>query len=235
MAMLGTTFKLSLLLMVFGLWTRAGAWVAAIAGSYVLAVPNNFGRAGHGDDVVVILLWVFAFARSGDGFSIDRWFAARRQASMPLPSGEYTWPIRMVWLLMSLVYFAAGVTKLRVSGLHWALSDNMAFTLRAHEVNNSNPVLHIGVAIARQAWMVRSLAFTTLVLETFFFLSLFSRWARLILVPAMFLGHLFIALVMGVVFTQFMFTYLFWLPWEKLFPRHAGIERTRAVPALSRE
>ena len=114
------------------------------------------------------------------------------------------------------------MTKLRISGLHWAMSDNMVFTLRAHEVNNSNPVLHAGVWIASHAWMARALAASTLLLETFFFLALFSKLARRIIVPAMFLGHVFIALVMGVVFWQFMFTYLFWLPWQKLLETTAA-------------
>ncbi|MBV8782051.1 MAG: hypothetical protein JO353_11695 [Phycisphaerae bacterium] len=224
MGALGVIFKLSLLAVAVGFLTRSSAWIAAIVGSYVLAIPNNFGRAGHGDDVVVILLWVFAIARSGDAFSVDSLHKVP-----PDPSGEYRWPIRMVWVLMSMVYLAAGVTKLRISGLHWAFSDNMAYTLRAHEVNNSQPLLHVGVIIAKHAWLVRSLAASTLVIETFFWLALFNKWARRVLVPAMFLGHVFIALVMGVMFSQFMFTYVFWLPWERLL--HAGAERNRAAPA----
>ena len=116
---------------------------------------------------------------------------------------------------------SAGVTKLRVSGLHWATGDNMVFTLRAHEVNQSDPVLHIGPWIADHAWMAQTLAATTLVLETGFISALFSERARSFVVPGMFLGHVFIAIVMGVVFWQFMFTYIFWLPWERILRRNA--------------
>ena len=214
LGVLGWIFKLSLLGAAIGFWTRFSTAVAAVVGLYVLAVPNCFGRAGHGDDAILIVLCLLALSRCGDAVSVDS--LGKPKA---VTSGEYRWPIRMVWVLMAMVYLAAGVTKWRVSGLHWAFSDNMVYTLRAHEVNNSNPLLHVGPWIADHRWLSRSMAASTLVLETGFILACFSKWARCIFVPGMFFGHVFIALVMGVVFWQFMFTYIFWLPWERILRR----------------
>jgi predicted DCC family thiol-disulfide oxidoreductase YuxK len=45
---------------------------------------------------------------------------------------------------------------------------------------------------------------------------MFSRLARASLVPAMFLAQIGIYLMMGVNFQQFMFAYLFWIPWDKV-------------------
>jgi len=211
LAILEAGFKLGLLGACIGRFTRLSAFTAAITGSYLLAVPNNFGRAGHGDGVIIILLWVLAFSHCGDARSLDRRFA---RTPPPAPSGEYTWPIRMVWVLMSFVYFGAGYTKLHASGLAWVTSDNMAMTFLAHQVNNSNPLLPWGDHLARLGWFSKGLAGFTLVLELGFPLALFNRTARKLWVPGMFFAHVGIWLFMGVIFTQFMYTFIFWVPWS---------------------
>jgi len=214
LAMLEGAFKLALLGSCLGRFTKLSTFTAAITGSYLLSVPNNFGRAGHGDGVIIILLWVLAFSYCGDAWSLDRKFSGR--SDPPAASGEYTWPIRMVWILMSLVYFGAGCTKLYDSGLAWVTSDNMALNFLAHQVNNSNPTLDWGRHLARLAWFSKGLAAFTLVLELGFPLALFNRTARKLWVPGMFFAHVGIALLMGVFFTQFMYTYIFWIPWSAL-------------------
>jgi hypothetical protein len=94
----------------------------------------------------------------------------------------------------------------------------MAMTFLAHQVNNSNPLLDWGQHLARLAWFGKGLAGFTLVLELGFPLALFNRTARKLWVPGMFMAHVGIALLMGVVFTQFMYTYIFWVPWLGLRP-----------------
>jgi hypothetical protein len=230
LAMLEGAFKLSLLGACLGRYTKLSTFIAAITGSYLLAVPNNFGRAGHGDGVIIILLWVLAISYCGDAWSLDRWLSRRSSAAGPptppatLASDEYTWPIRMVWVLMSLVYFGAGFTKLHASGLAWVTSDNMAMTFLAHQVNNSNPLLDWGQRLAHFGWFNKGLAGFTIVLELGFPLALFNRTARKLWVPGMFLAHVGIALLMGVVFLQFMYTYIFWIPWSRLSSDH-GVHR----------
>jgi hypothetical protein len=225
LAMLEGAFKLSLLGACLGRFTKLSTFTAAITGSYLLAIPNNFGRAGHGDGVIIILLWVLAFSCCGDARSLDRrWM---RTVRPPQPgseySGEYTWPIRMVWVLMSLVYLGAGYTKLHTSGLAWVTSDNMALTFLAHQVNGSDPPVNWGQHLAHLSWFCKGLAGFTIVLEIGFPLALFSRNARRLWVPGMFLAHVGIALLMGVVFTQFMYTFIFWVPWSRLLRHHRSM------------
>ena len=87
LAMLEAAFKLGLLGACVGRFTKLSSFVAAIAGSYLLAVPNNFGRAGHGDGVIIILLWVLAFSYCGHAWSLDRWFG--KSPVFSAASGEY--------------------------------------------------------------------------------------------------------------------------------------------------
>jgi hypothetical protein len=227
LAVLEGVFKLALLGSCLGGFTRFSRLTAAITGFYLLSIPNNFGRAGHGDGVIIILLWVLAFSYCGDAWSLDRKFRGRLDP--PPASGEFTWPIRMVWVLMALVYFGAGYTKLWASGPAWVTSDNMALNFLAHQVNGSNPPLDWGRYLARLPWICKGMAGFTLVLELGFPLALFNRTARKLWVPGMFFAHVGIALLMGVFFTQFMYTYIFWIPWSAL-RRHKAATTGRGLP-----
>jgi hypothetical protein len=217
LAMLEGAFKLSLLGACLGWFTKLSTFTAAVIGTYLLAIPNNFGRAGHGDGVIILLLWVLAFGYCGDAWSLDRrWNQAKSALPRGEYSGEYSWPIRAVWVLMSLVYLGAGYTKLRTSGLAWVTSDNMAMTFLAHQVNGSNPPVNWGLHLAHLSWFCKGLPGFTIILEIGFPLALFSQNARKLWVPGMFLAHVGIALLMGVVFAQFMYTFIFWVPWSRL-------------------
>jgi predicted DCC family thiol-disulfide oxidoreductase YuxK len=212
-------FRLALLLACVGLFTRTSCLVALISGTYVLGMPNTFGKAGHGDGILVLAMLILALSRCGDAWSIDSIARSWRRGppfAPPPTSGEYTWPIRCMWLLSALVFFAAGMAKLRLSGFSaWALSDNMAHILLQHKIK-SEPPTDWGVWIAQIPWLYKTLAAATIIVEVLFPLALVSKLARRTLVPTMFLGQVLIALTMGVVFTQFMFVYLFWVPWDKL-------------------
>jgi hypothetical protein len=106
-------WKVSLLASALGLFTRASTtWRSGWA--VLLGLPHNFGKTHHFDALVVLVLGVMMLARAGDAYSLDRRFFARGPA--PAPSGEYRWPVRAAWLLMSLVFCSAGFAKLRNGG-----------------------------------------------------------------------------------------------------------------------
>lgn len=212
-------FKLALATACIGLFTRLSCLVALVSGTFVLGIPNTFGKTGHGDGILVLAMLVLVLSRCGDAWSIDTIVRSWRKGppfQPPRSSGEYTWPVRCMWLLSALVFFAAGMAKLRLSGFSaWALSDNLARMLLQHKIK-SEPPTDWGVWIAQIPWLYKTLAAGTLILELLFPLSLISRPARWTLVPLMFLVQLGIALTMGVFFTQFMLIYLFWVPWDRV-------------------
>jgi hypothetical protein len=221
--MLELVWKTSLLTSALGLATRVSLVVAFALSVYMLGIPNHFGKIGHGDGVLVIAMGVLMLSDCGRCWSLDALLRRRLFGPEPPPplSGEYRWPVQMVRLLSAIVFFAAGMAKLKSGGLDWAFSDNLRNVLLQHHVH-SRPMVDWGLWIAARPWVYQPLAATTLLIELLFPLVLFSRWARATLVPAMFLIQVGIALVMGVFFTQFMFIYLFWLPVFAVFrPRRA--------------
>ena len=219
MSVAQTVFKLALLLACVGLFTRTSCLVALVSGTYVLGIPHTFGKTGHGDGILVLAMLVLALSRCGDAWSIDAVMRSWRRGppfEKTARSGEYTWPVRCMWLLSALVFFAAGMAKLRWSGfMAWVWSDNMANMLLQHKFKSSPPT-DLGVWIAQFPMLCRFLAASTIVVEVLFPLAMVSRVARWTLVPAMFLMQVGIGLTMGVVFTQFMFIYLFWVPFDAI-------------------
>jgi len=245
-----TAWKLALGLCAIGLWTRASAIVAAALGIYLLGLPQNFGATQHYDTLVVFTLTVLAFSRAGDVRSFDAIIRARRRAGrrrqrvasdtataedsgLARPTGrsevrrayasgaEYQWPIRAMWVMTALVFFGAGTSKLRHSGLEWAFSDNLRLLLmRAYyHVSDGDPLTGFGLTIARLPGLSKAVAVSSLAIETFYIVALFSRRAR----PYIgIVGVLFFAGIrafMGPTFEAYFICNLFLVPWDRVEQR----------------
>ena len=219
-AAMQSVWKASLLLSAVGLFTRPAMVLAFALGAYLMGLPHNFGQTQHFDTLVVFASGALALSRAGDGCSIDGLIAAARGRSLSPPpdDGEYRWPIRFVWVAMALIFCAAGVSKLRHSGLEWIFSDNLAWLLQRQQyhISDGEPLTRWGLVVAQHPAFARGLAFLSVSIEVLFPLTLFSRRARYVLAPAglgMLLG---IRTLMGPTFEQFMMCYVFWVPWASV-------------------
>lgn len=119
---------------------------------------------------------------------------------------------------MSLVFFAAGVSKLRHSGLAWIFSDNMAVLLiqANYHISNADPLLSWwSLWIAQHVWLCQLFAAATIVTEVGYPLALFGGWARWFFPISMCGLLLGIHAFMGPTFSQFILCHLFWVPWAR--------------------
>lgn len=142
-------------------------------------------------------------------------------------SGEYRWPIRAVWVVMALIFFGAGFSKLRISGFQWIFSDNIAILLnqRNYNIESADPLTSWGLNIASHPWLCRALAAITIAAELFYPLALISRRARWVIVPTVFVMQVGIRVLMGIAFDEYLICNLFWISWSKW-----GERLTRALP-----
>lgn len=219
-------WKAALLLSCFGLFTRMSTTVSAFLGFYLLGLPQNFGKIHHYDALLVFALLIMATSRCGDRFSVDEWLASHhvrgpRPAEPPAawpPSGEYTWPVKAMWLVMSLVFFAAALAKLKHSGLGWVTGDSMSIWLVQHQyhIANTDPFTTWGPRIAQIRGLPHLLAATSIALELGYPLAMFSRRARWIFVPGVALMQLSIHALLGPSFEQQIICNLFWVPWDRV-------------------
>src|SRR5436190_5490018 len=211
-------WRVSLVLSAAGFVSRVSMTVAALLSVYLLGLPHNFGQTYHFDALLVIAMGVFAVSRAGDAFSVDAWL---RGGSRHEPSGEYTWPLRAIWVAMSLVFLAAGLAKLRYGGLDWITSRNMSILLtRAmYHVSDADPQATWGLFIAQHHWASGALAATAVATELLFPLALVSRTARAVLVPAAFAMLVSIRVLMGPTFGGFLVANVVWVPWDAVGAR----------------
>jgi len=228
---LGVLWKLALLGAALGLFTRATTAAAFGIGWYLLGLPHNFGKTHHFDALIVLVLAVMMLARTGDAYSLDRRLFGRGRALEP--SGEYRWPVRAAWLLMTTVFCSAGIAKLRHGGLAWVLSDNMATVLLQHgyDVASHEPLSRVGLWLAQYPRLCSVLALMTIVVEAGYPLALISRRARWIFPPAMCGLLIGIRLTMGPTFPQFVICHLFWVPWDRVAAAVAS--RRSTAPATA--
>jgi hypothetical protein len=201
LAGLAYTWRFALALSAIGLFTRVSMAVAAVLGFYLLGLPHNFGHVYHFDALLVLALVSLACSRAGDAWSVD----ALMTSPPEKPSAEYTWPIRMVWTLMALVFLAAGIAKLRHGGTAWMASANMSIILlrSAYHTSDADPITTLGLWVALHAWLSRALAAATVFVELEFITALVSRKARILFVPAGAALLVGIRILMGPTFWRF--------------------------------
>ena len=216
---LQAAWKASLVLGCVGLMTRVSVGASALLGIYLLSVRQSFGVLSHSDISVLFVLAILMLARCGDACSIDAWLARRRSPAAvgPPASGDYTWPIRMVQVVMAVIFFSAGLSKLRRVGVEWAWSDHLLYILihRNYDIGFA-PVTSWGLLVASQPWLARACAVGTLLLELTYPLALVSRRYRALAVPGMLAMLVGFRLLMGPTFYTLMACHVFWVPWGRL-------------------
>jgi hypothetical protein len=251
-AALALVWKTSLAFSALGLLTRVSSAVSFILGAYLLGLMQSFGKANHFDFPALVVLGIMALARCGDALSLDRAIRGRVGSSDGAVtadvslSGEYTWPVRLVCVLTTLVFFGAGVSKLRSSGLPWIFSENMRYVLLRHHYSHQPPTSW-GLYVAQVAWAPKLMGLFTVVLEAGAPLALLGRRLMLIFIPGLLMMQIGIQLLTNA-FEPFWYLYVFWVPWDRLGsfvrarvlgpPEHTAsecgpAESPRPVPALT--
>lgn len=215
---LQAVWKLALACACVGLATRASITTVFVLGFYLLGLPHCFGKVHHYDSMLIFVFAILALARPGDAYSVDRLLVRRRDPRPIPPSGAYTWPVRAIWVVLACVFFGAGVSKVRTSGLAWVASDNLAIVfVQAHYFfGNAVPLTDAGLTLAAAPMVCRILAAAAVAGEVGYPLALVSRWARAILVPGMLVMQLAIRVLLGPTFFPMMSCNVFWVPWDRI-------------------
>jgi predicted DCC family thiol-disulfide oxidoreductase YuxK len=215
-------WRLALALSCVGLFTRASTAVSFLLGTYLIGLPNNFGKIHHLDQLLVWAFMAMAFSRCGDAWSLDALFrkarAKTKEVAEPPPSGEYTWPVHLIWVISVMVYVEAGASKLRHSGISWITTETMRnFLLQSfYHVSDSEPLTSWALFFVRSHWLSNALAAVSLFFEIAIVIALFSRRSRWVLVPGVVAMQGGIALFMGPNFYQMMLCQALWVPWDRV-------------------
>jgi hypothetical protein len=208
-----------------GLLTRTSAAIVCVGSLYLFGIdaPELLGRAYT---PAVFLPAILALSRSGDVLSVDAWRRRRQgrdDADERRPE-EYGWPAKLVCVLLSYMFFAAGVSKIRITGFpDWMLSEVPYQTLLLGNYWYASRVqapLPVGAALLRiNDGFAIVVGVVTQFSELLYPLALFVRAARLTVVPVMLAILAGIAVAMGPFFPLTMLAHVFWVPWTRVLRR----------------
>jgi hypothetical protein len=200
---------------------------AAALGYFLLGLPNCFGKVHHLDGFPVLLLIILAVSRCADVWSVDQAMRSRP----PGASWQYGWPIRLAQALFLLIFFAAGLSKLRQSGLAWMTAANMR-SIWLGELFTHTPPTRLGSYLAQSPGLCRFAAVATVTVELSALPALFFRRLRVFTLVALLGIQTLIALMLGVYFTPHLAGYALFLPWHR-YAKFCAPRRARHGLCLS--
>ena len=224
-----TAFEISVILAALGFLTRLATTAACVLGLYVLGLQFNYGYLHWAHAIVPIVTGILALSPCGDALSVDALIRRVAKGHVAGPGGQYCWPIHLVRVVFVAVFLAAGLAKLRQAGLEWLFSD----TLRNYFLENQYVFRSEGAtgwSHGLADWLIvrpgscKVLAATALGVELSAPAALFSRYARVWLIPVLFLFQVGNALLL---YQDFLFAYLglylFWISWGQDGDKRARI------------
>jgi HTTM domain len=214
-----------------GFMTRTSAAVACVCGTYLLGLPEIFGKINHTSHHLIWFTAILAAAPSGDALSIDALRAAWQRAdrgdtSPPRPAVAYSLPLRFVWLLIGVLYLFPGLWKLH-AGPEWFLGDNIKYTM--YDFWSRKGFLP-ALRIDRYPWLYRGSGLATIIFETSFLFCLFFPRLRLLAVAGGVLFHWMTKVYLRIFFTSLLVCYAAFVNWSWLCE---GIGRMFGAHALS--
>jgi hypothetical protein len=177
---------LALGIALIGYRTRISLFIGALAvlveGGLLRGHTFNF----HPGVVAAQMAFVMTFTPCGDTWSLDaRWGRTKTHSE-----DVYRWSVVLAWMPFASAYLMAGLNKLRYGGLDWFAPSTMkSFVAMGHLRMGVAPNDTYGLisAVPNPLWSLVALG--SVALEVLYITVLGSRWARLILPPALFVMH----------------------------------------------
>ena len=217
---LGIVWLISIMLCSVGFHTRLNTVLSFVIGLYLFGLVNSFAKTSHVETLMLLILAIMAFSKCGDGFSVDSILKKRKKSGSEdtsTQSFEYTWPLSLIKVMFVFLFCAAGLSKLRNSGLHWFTSDFFSSLLinKGFTGDRSMPLISwLPFWLGSHPKLCHFLAGTALFLEILAPLALINNYLRVILIPSLFLLVCGFWIVLGIPFPQLLASFVFWIPWN---------------------
>lgn len=209
-----------LVLLAFGYKTRIATVSVLLIGSLLEALSAAIdGKRTLLPMVFYIPLFMSIINAWGDIYSLDSMLGKRDRSKVDphASDGKYFLPSRALLVVFSVLYFHSAVFKVAFGGAWLSYSDMMAnfFLNRNIEAAVYNlPLNWLAPFIAQTPLVYLSVHITTLLFETFFFLSLINRKLRNFFVSMALMFHAVNALWVVVTVTPILIGYGMFINWQ---------------------
>ena len=209
---LKTLMLVSLLLSTAGLFTVVSTKTSLLLVLFYQGLLRSFGHFNHDEMIAVYFLVVLAFTPCGDAFSID---SRRGKLSPQRPAFAYAYPILLMQLLLSWVYFSSALIKLRVAGWKYLSPDNLPALAIFHSLDNLHDTAFRGAFWLPQVreYLPYAVAFI-LIWEMLFPLAVFFRRVRWLILGIGVVFHVSTLFLMNIFFPHQLLMYAIFINWD---------------------
>jgi hypothetical protein len=223
-----------------GLVTRTSLFVFSLGTWIFVAHAYSYGDRHHPEAVFAIVLLALSLAPAGESLSLD---ALLRRRALPLIDrvkasvkvDTAMWPLKLAHVLLALTYFSTGMSKLILGGPAWL----NGYTLQNYTLGDAvSRDIPLGIWLGQQHRLAIGLSFFTILIETFFFVSLVLPWtAPFIFVGALLFqigllvtaGHGFYQHMVLLVLLLFFIRPQWWQAWRNKYAEHSRPSLTASL------
>lgn len=239
-----------------GLFTRVSLFFFGLGLLYLGAGESSWGWVNHGNALLDLVIFSMAWIPGVTAWSMDRLFlwGWRRARSGPAESllaalkgpPVPPWGMKLILLLVILVFFSAGLSKLRYSGLKWADGETLSFYLKGRSVASWHQFAGSENVPAEAAWrdgfgleshlygsassprarrlaqnpfVMRTLSALTLLLELGMPLALLGGWFRTVFLLGNVVFLLSVESMMNIYFRPYLLISLLLIDWAWLLEK----------------
>ncbi|HKG62000.1 MAG TPA: HTTM domain-containing protein [Pyrinomonadaceae bacterium] len=213
MLTLKTLMLVSLVLSTAGFLTVISTKTSLLLVLFYQGLLRSFGHFNHDEMIAIYFMVVLAFTPCGDAFSID---SRRGKTKQLRPALAYAYPILLMQLLLSWVYFSSALIKLRIAGWKYLSSDNLPALAIFHSLDNLHDTAFRGAFLLPQVreYLPYAVAFI-LIWELLFPLAVFFRRIRWLILGIGFLFHILTVPLMNIGFPHQLLMYVVFVDWDR--------------------
>jgi hypothetical protein len=230
-----------------GFQTRATLFLGGVGFLLIQAILRQYTYYFHSGLVPVYLTLLLPWTPCAAGWSFDRWLNPQKRR----PSAQSVgFSVYACFIVMSVIYFMCGLSKVRSSGWDWFHGDNMEHTL----LQDAMEPIFLDYEWKPTIWLVQhhapdflfvTIATVGLIAELGYLTVLFSRTAQIVMPAIMFGVHLGILLFQHILFLDLLILQFIFLDadrcvnfWRRHFSKNSEATRPQVSnvkpgPALS--
>lgn len=205
---------ISLFMSTIGYLTSITTKTSAVLVILYQGILRSFGHFNHDEMTGIYFLVILAFTACGDAFSLDSVYRPRNERK----SSAYGYPILLMQMVLAWCYFTAGVSKLRISGLAYFGSDNLAIQAIHHSLDNLHETqFRYAFWLPKFRDYLGVIMIATIAWEVLFPLAVFWRRSRWWILGFGILFHVVTLFTMNIFFSNLMMMYLVFIDWPATF------------------